>query len=107
VADRQPKIRDLSSRQRVLEAIAEFDRLNRDEFLARYGYDHARRYRIRYEGKLYDSKRSPASRGVSSTSATATGALTPIPVAPTLPYLPWRNLASRSSPMRPSANRRA
>ena len=52
----EPTIRGLSSRQRVLEAIAEYNQLGGAEFLARYGYDRSRRYRLRYEGMLYESK---------------------------------------------------
>jgi len=107
VADRQPKIRDLSSRQRVLEAIAEFDRLNRDEFLARTAMTRTALPDSLRGKALTTQRRSPASRGVSSTSATATGALTPIRWRPHFRTLPWRNLASRSSPMRPFSDRRA
>lgn len=46
----------LTSRARVLEAIRRFDELGRDEFLSQYGYGPAIRYRLRYKGKLYDSK---------------------------------------------------
>jgi hypothetical protein len=34
----------------------EFDELGRDQFLAKYGYRHAKRYFVRRNGKLYDSK---------------------------------------------------
>jgi 5-methylcytosine-specific restriction protein A len=34
----------------------EFDELGRDPFLAKYGYGHAKRYFVRRNGKLYDSK---------------------------------------------------
>jgi hypothetical protein len=54
-ADR-PTISALTSRDQVLEAIRRFDRLGRKEFLARHGYGPAVRYRLRYRGKLYDSK---------------------------------------------------
>ncbi|MFG1998377.1 HNH endonuclease [Spirillospora sp. NPDC048911] len=49
---------DLSSitREAVLEAIAEFDRLGRDRFLDEYGFDPARRYFLHYNGNFYDSK---------------------------------------------------
>ena len=36
--------------------MAEFDRLGRDAFLARYGYGRARRYFLRENDKHYDSK---------------------------------------------------
>lgn len=46
----------LTSRARVLEAIRSFDQLGREEFLSRYGYGRALQYRLRYNGKFYDSK---------------------------------------------------
>jgi 5-methylcytosine-specific restriction protein A len=49
---------DLSpiTREAVLDAIAECDRLGRDRFLEEYGYDPARRYLLHYNGVYYDSK---------------------------------------------------
>lgn len=44
------------TREAVLAAIAEFDRLGRDAFLEKYGFDSSRRYWLRYEGARYDSK---------------------------------------------------
>src|SRR6516165_4501761 len=41
-------------------AIAECERLGREEFLRRYGYGHAREYVLRYGGRKYDSKAIPA-----------------------------------------------
>ena len=49
-------LRDLTSREAVLKAIAEFDRLGRDEFLSRHNFGRARAYFLRYDGRLYDSK---------------------------------------------------
>lgn len=49
-------ISELNSRSAVLQAIDEFDRVGRDTFLAKYGYSAALKYRLRYKGKLYDSK---------------------------------------------------
>lgn len=49
-------IGDLSSREAVLQAIAEFDELGEDEFLQRYGYRRALRWLLRFEGKEYPSK---------------------------------------------------
>ena len=46
----------LTSREAVLKAIAEFDRVGRNEFLARYGFGKARAYFLVHEGKRYDSK---------------------------------------------------
>ncbi|WP_433228286.1 hypothetical protein [Actinomadura formosensis] len=49
---------DLSviTREAVLEAIAECDRLGRDRFLEHYGFDPARRYFLHHDGVHYDSK---------------------------------------------------
>ncbi|MET7359628.1 HNH endonuclease [Streptomyces sp. NPDC005562] len=40
----------------VLKAIAEYDQLGRDEFLAKYGFGEARSYVVVHEGREYDSK---------------------------------------------------
>lgn len=40
----------------VLKAIAEYDELGRDEFLAKYGFDRARSYLLIHNGTAYDSK---------------------------------------------------
>jgi 5-methylcytosine-specific restriction protein A len=48
-------LRDVT-RAAVLDAIAEYDRLGRDEFLAKYGFDRARSYLLIHDGKPYDSK---------------------------------------------------
>jgi len=50
------KISDLTSRAHVVQAIEEFDRRGRDGFLRHYGYGPSRKYRVKYKGKLYDSK---------------------------------------------------
>src|SRR5205807_1291821 len=47
---------DLTSRESVERALAEFDELGREAFLAKYGFGHARRYFIRRDGNYYDSK---------------------------------------------------
>ncbi len=44
------------TREAVLAAIAEYDRLGQDEFLRRYGFDRARQYVLVHDGKRYDSK---------------------------------------------------
>jgi AAA domain (dynein-related subfamily) len=49
-------LEELTSRDAVLEAIAEFDRLGRDAFLAKYGYGGSKRYRIVHDGGDYDLK---------------------------------------------------
>ncbi|TDD59427.1 HNH endonuclease signature motif containing protein [Actinomadura rubrisoli] len=49
---------DLSviTREAVLDAVAECDRLGRDRFLEQYGFDPARRYFLHHGGIYYDSK---------------------------------------------------
>ena len=47
---------DLTSRQAVLDAMAEFDRLGRDAFLDKYGFGRARDYFLVVDGRRYDSK---------------------------------------------------
>lgn len=47
---------DLTSAAAVRAAIDEFDELGREEFLRKYGFGPARRYVIRVDGRLYDSK---------------------------------------------------
>ena len=44
------------SREAVLRAIAEFDRLGREPFLERYGYHRSRHLWIVHEGRCYDMK---------------------------------------------------
>src|SRR4051794_35840049 len=44
------------TRQAVLDAIAEFDRLGRDAFLDTYRFGRALSYFVEQDGKLYDSK---------------------------------------------------
>lgn len=44
------------TRPAVLEAVQEFDRLGRDEFLRSAGFGQARSYFLEYNGKSYDSK---------------------------------------------------
>jgi hypothetical protein len=48
-------LRDIT-REAVLAAIAEYDRLGQDEFLSKYGFDRARSYLLIHDGKAYDSK---------------------------------------------------
>ncbi len=47
---------DLTDWDAVLNAIAEFDRLGRDRFLAEHGFGRARSYFLRYNDRDYDSK---------------------------------------------------
>ena len=44
------------TRDAVLAAIAKYDELGQDEFLARYGFDRARSYLLIHDDKAYDSK---------------------------------------------------
>lgn len=49
-------IRELTSRDAVLEAIQECDRLGRDAFLREYGFRREQGYALLHRGKSYDSK---------------------------------------------------
>src|SRR6266852_729469 len=44
------------TREGVLRAVAEFDRLGRDRFLRKYGFGQAKQYFLTHEGQHYDSK---------------------------------------------------
>ena len=44
------------TREAVLSALAEFDKLGRAEFLSRYGYGEAVGYYVVHEGRRFDSK---------------------------------------------------
>jgi 5-methylcytosine-specific restriction protein A len=46
----------LTSEQAVSAAIAECDKLGRDQFLAKYGYKRSRKYPVIFESREYDSK---------------------------------------------------
>jgi len=60
---------DVVTRQHVLEAIGEYDRLGQDQFLEQNGYGRAREYLLRWDGRSYDSK---AILGVAYRHATGT-----------------------------------
>lgn len=47
---------DLSDRSAVFQAIAEYDELGQDRFLAKYGFGPSRTYRLIHEGRRYDLK---------------------------------------------------
>lgn len=47
---------DVVQPQHVRQAIAEYDKLGREEFLARHRFDRARVYLLITDGKAYDSK---------------------------------------------------
>src|SRR4051794_26578088 len=49
-------LRDLSDPAAVVAALDEFDRIGRTAFLEKYGFRPARRYVVRRNGSLYDSK---------------------------------------------------
>jgi MoxR-like ATPase len=49
-------LEELTSRDAVLEAIAEFDQIGREAFLAKYGYGGSKRYRIVHDDGDYDLK---------------------------------------------------
>jgi hypothetical protein len=49
-------IGDLTQPEAVHAAMDEFDAIGRDPFLEKYGYGHAKRYYVRRDGRLYDSK---------------------------------------------------
>jgi len=44
------------SRESVLKAMGEFDRLGRDVFLSKHGYRRSNSYKVTHEGRCYDSK---------------------------------------------------
>jgi MoxR-like ATPase len=68
-------LNDLSDRNAVLQAIAEYDQLGRDEFLAKYGFGPSRTYRLIHEGHNYDIKAVLAA--AHGYQFPATGPLTP------------------------------
>jgi MoxR-like ATPase len=47
---------DLTSAEAVRQAVAEFDELGREAYLSKYGFGPARRYLVKVDGRLYDSK---------------------------------------------------
>lgn len=47
---------DMHSREAILAAIEEFNRLGRGAFLEQRGFGRARRYFLDHDGKSYDSK---------------------------------------------------
>ncbi|MFJ8627848.1 HNH endonuclease [Kitasatospora sp. NPDC093550] len=48
--------RGVISRESVLSAVEEYDRVGQDAFLSQYGFGQARTYLLVYEGREYDSK---------------------------------------------------
>ncbi|MQV31035.1 DUF3427 domain-containing protein [Sinorhizobium meliloti] len=49
-------LEDIDSREPVLAALTEFDRLGREKFLRKYGFRPSRSYFLEYERRSYDSK---------------------------------------------------
>jgi 5-methylcytosine-specific restriction protein A len=49
-------LQDLTDPAAVGRAIAEFDQLGRDQFLAKYGFGKSRSYFLIQDGSTYDSK---------------------------------------------------
>lgn len=49
-------LKDITSRQAVLDAVAEYDRLGQVEFLKRYGFGRAREFYLVVNDRQYDSK---------------------------------------------------
>ena len=47
---------DVVAEHHVRQAVAEYDRLGQDEFLAHYGFGRATAYLLIVDGKAYDSK---------------------------------------------------
>jgi len=46
----------VKSREAILAAVEQFDRIGRDAFLKKYGYGRAKSYFLDIDGRLYDSK---------------------------------------------------
>src|SRR5438270_12389166 len=51
-----PRASDVTSREAVLGAIAEFDEIGREAFLDKYGFGPSREYVVVENGRQYDSK---------------------------------------------------
>lgn len=49
-------LKDITSRQAVLNAVAEYDQIGRVAFLERYGFGQAREFFLVVNGREYDSK---------------------------------------------------
>ena len=89
---------DLTSRQAVLDATAEFDRLGRQEFLAKYGFGRSREYFLLLDDQRYDFKAIAERRTVIS-SPTSDRCEPRISAAGTTPCSgSWSNWTSSWSP---------
>src|ERR1700758_4103423 len=51
-----PRASDVTSRDAVLAAMAEFDQIGQDAFLDKYGFGPSREYVVVENGREYDSK---------------------------------------------------
>jgi len=49
-------VAEISDRKAVLDAIGEYDAIGEAAFLDRYGFKPARKFHIRFNGRLYASK---------------------------------------------------
>jgi len=49
-------MKDITSPQAILSAVAEYDRLGQEAFLAKYGCGRAKNYLLIVDGREYDSK---------------------------------------------------
>jgi 5-methylcytosine-specific restriction protein A len=49
-------LNDITSRQAILDAVDEYERLGRTAFLKRYGFGRARDFSLVVDGRHYDSK---------------------------------------------------
>lgn len=56
MGDQKAMLGGLTSREAVLEAIAECKTLGRDQFLKKYRFKQSRKYFLVHDGQLYDSK---------------------------------------------------
>ena len=79
--------------EHVLLALEEFDRIGADEFLARYGFDHAGEFELLHNDSSYDSL---AVLGVAHLRAT--GELAPSEDLSVAPRVPPRCCAGSASP---------
>jgi hypothetical protein len=49
-------LKDITSRQAVLDTVAEYDRIGQAAFLDKYGFGRAREFFLEVNGQRYDSK---------------------------------------------------
>src|SRR5688572_24313504 len=51
---RSTGLREVTDRDAVLKALAEFDELGREQFLKKYGFRRSRAFYVRHDDRLYD-----------------------------------------------------